>query len=47
MISKKFSTKPESFNKFGRGRRIDWRIPVEWLIIYLTNQIVIDNQHVL
>ena len=24
MISKKFSTNPESFNKFGHGRRIDW-----------------------
>ena len=24
MISKKFSTNPEIFNKFGRGRRIDW-----------------------
>ena len=23
MISEKFSTNPESFNKFGRGRRID------------------------
>ncbi|CAF3896749.1 unnamed protein product, partial [Rotaria sp. Silwood1] len=23
MISKKFSTNPESFNEFGRGRRID------------------------
>ena len=23
MISEKFSTDPESFNKFGRGRRID------------------------
>ena len=23
MISKKFSTNPESFNKFGRGRRMD------------------------
>ena len=24
MISEKFSTNPESFNKFGRGRRIGW-----------------------
>ena len=26
MISKKFSTNPESFNEFGRGRRIDLAI---------------------
>ena len=41
MISEKFSTNPESFNKFGRGRRIGWRIPVEWpsyQIIKLTKQ---------
>ena len=29
MISEKSSTNSESFKKFGRGRRIDWRIPVE------------------
>ena len=30
MISEKFSTNPESFNEFERGRRIDWWFPVEW-----------------
>ena len=35
MISEKFSTNSESFNKFGRGRRIDWRIPVEWPYSYI------------
>jgi hypothetical protein len=29
MISKKFSTNPESFIKFGRGRRIGWRLHME------------------
>ena len=29
MISEKFSTNTESFNEFRRGRRIDWRFPVE------------------
>ena len=29
MISTKSSTNPESFIRFGRGRRIDWRLPVE------------------
>jgi hypothetical protein len=29
MISEKFSTNAESFIKFGRGRRIDWRLPMD------------------
>jgi hypothetical protein len=29
MISEKFSTNPESFIKFGRGRRIGWRLHME------------------
>ena len=36
MISEKSSTNPESFNKFGRGRRIHWRIPVERPICVLS-----------
>ena len=29
MISAKSSTNPESFIEFGRGRRIDWRYPMD------------------
>jgi hypothetical protein len=29
MISEKFSTNPESFIEFGRGRRIGWRLHME------------------
>ena len=29
MISEKISTNPESFTGFGRGRRIDWRNPID------------------
>jgi hypothetical protein len=29
MISAKNSTNPESFTEFGRGRRIDWRDPMD------------------
>jgi hypothetical protein len=29
MLSKKFSTNPESFKGFGRGRRIGWRLHMD------------------
>jgi predicted DNA-binding ArsR family transcriptional regulator len=29
MLSEKFSTNPESFKGFGRGRRIGWRLHMD------------------
>jgi len=40
MISEKISTNPESFTGFGRGRRIDWRYPMDTPLYILKRNLV-------
>ncbi len=47
MLSEKFSTNPDSFIKFGRGRRIGWRLHMDtpiYIYIYIKyGKIIFEN----